>query len=96
MKIGGGFRTRLIEVMASGVPVIGTYIGVDSLAFENDVHGYISDDYNILTHKAIELLRNDEKRQHMGIECKKFVESHYTTEKVYGKLSQYYFDLELS
>ncbi|MDN3512448.1 MAG: glycosyltransferase family 4 protein [Candidatus Jettenia sp.] len=96
MKIGGGFRTRLIEVMASGVPVIGTYIGVDSLAFENDVHGYISDDYNVLTHKAVELLRNDEKRQHMGIECKKFVESYYTTEKVYGKLSQYYFDLELS
>ncbi len=95
MKVGAGFRSRLIEVMASGVPVIGTSIGIDSLGLENNIHGYVNDDYSILANKAIELLKNDEKRQHMGIECKKFVENHFTLEKTYGKLSEYYFDLEL-
>ena len=43
MSIAGGFRTRVVEVMAMGVPVIGTHNALDCLEMENGIHGFITD-----------------------------------------------------
>jgi glycosyltransferase involved in cell wall biosynthesis len=96
LEIGGGFRSRIIEVMAMGIPVIGTHNALDSVEMKNAVHGYITDDNKEIADRIIYLINNREKRDKMGGECIKFVKDKYTIESTYGKLSSYYRDLKIS
>ena len=90
---GGGFRSRIIDVMAMGVPVIGTHNALDSIEMTNCVHGYITDNDDEMVKHAIELLNNHNLRNKMSEECIKFVSEKYTIEATYGKLSKYYSEL---
>jgi len=96
LEIGGGFRSRIIEVMAMGIPVIGTHNALDSVEMKNDVHGYISDNNKEIADRIIYLINNREKRDEMAVECIKFVTEKYTIESTYGKLSSYYSDLRIN
>ena len=95
MDIAGGFRTRVIEVMAMGVPVIGTHNALDSIEMTSGMHGYVTDSDDEMAERAIQLLNDPELRRHISEECRKFVAEKYTIEETYGKLSKYYMDLEL-
>ena len=95
LDIAGGFRTRVVEVMAMGVPVIGTYNALDSIEMTSGVHGYVTDNDNEMAEKAVQLLNDSGLRSHLSEECRKFVAEKYTIEATYGKLSKYYMDLEL-
>ena len=90
LETSGGFRGRIIETMAMGVPIIGTHNALDSVEILNDVHGYITDNDEKMAEYAIELLNNHKLRSKMGEECIKFVSEKYSIEATYGKLSKYY------
>jgi len=90
MDIGAGFRSRVVEVMAMGVPVIGTHIALDSLGILNGVEGIIEDSDEVIAKKAIELLRNDSIRIRIIQAAKKFVQENLSIEATFGKLSKFY------
>ena len=56
------FQGRVIELMAMGIPVIGTHNALDSVDLENGVSGFISDSDESLTGFCLELLENSELR----------------------------------
>jgi glycosyltransferase involved in cell wall biosynthesis len=95
LEIAGGFRTRVVEVMAMGVPVIGTHNALDCLEIENEVQGIITDDDDEIINSVIKLLTNSSLRNKMAQECRKFVSEKYSMEATYGKLSTFFHNLKV-
>lgn len=90
LEIGGGFRTRLVEVMALGVPIVGTHIGIDSLKLSHNEQGFISDNDLELAQYAVKIIKEDHLRKIMAQACRIFVKEKFTIESTYSKLSDYY------
>jgi glycosyltransferase involved in cell wall biosynthesis len=95
LEIGAGFRSRIVEVMAMGIPVIGTHNALDSTGMQDAVHGYITDDDEEIASRMVYLMNNREKRDDMANQCRKFVNERYSIEATFGKLSDYYSNLEI-
>ena len=94
LETGGGFRTRVVEVMAMGVPVIGTKNALDCMEMKNGEHGYISDDDEEIARYAVSLLNNKELRAKISAASQKFVKEKFTIDATYGTLSDYFLELE--
>lgn len=90
LETSGGFRGRIVEVMAMGIPVIGTHNALDCIDMENGLQGFISDDDNLMAEYAVRLFTDKEMLGKMQSACREFVEFKYSLEKTYGKLSKYY------
>jgi glycosyltransferase involved in cell wall biosynthesis len=89
MNLGVGFRGRVVEVMASGVPVIGNHNALDCIGIENEVNGFITDDFNLMAEYAIKLMSDKPYRKQLSENSLEFVLSNYTVENTYGKLADY-------
>ena len=94
LEIGSGFRGRVIEVMAMGIPVIGTHNALDSIEMTNGIHGYISDIDEEMAEYSIKLLKDNNLRRTISNNCIKFVSEKYSIEATFGELSKYFLKLE--
>lgn len=90
---GGGFRSRIIEIMSLGLPVIGTHNALDCVELTHGLHGYITDKDDEMASYAIEILSDDKKRKIIGLACRKFVKDSYSIKETYHKLSNFYSEL---
>jgi glycosyltransferase involved in cell wall biosynthesis len=90
LEIAGGFRSRVVEAMAMGIPVLGTSNALQSLGFREGREGYIAEDDRALAEKSTELLKNAALRRTVGEAGRRFVEERYGIEATYGGLSEYY------
>jgi glycosyltransferase involved in cell wall biosynthesis len=84
---GSGFRGRAVEVMAMGVPVVGTHNALDNLDMANGVHGYITDDDKEMADYILELLKNKKLNQEISANCISFIHNNFSIENTYGRLS---------
>jgi polysaccharide biosynthesis protein PslH len=73
----GGTRLKILEAMASGLPIVSTTIGVAGLGLTNGQHALIADDSKELAMQAVKLLRNPKLAKKIGNEGKLFVQNHY-------------------
>ena len=90
MEIAAGFRSRVVEVMAMGVPVLGTHNALDSIGFSNGIEGIIEDNNELLADFAVRLLRDRSLMERMSKAAQIFVDKNYDIEATYGKLSSFY------
>lgn len=86
LETASGFRGRLVEVMALGVPVIGTHNGLQSVGMQDGVQGYYAESDEEIIKKAIMVINNPELRQKLSEQCRKFVQERYTLEATFGKM----------
>ena len=93
LEIGAGFRSRIVEVMALGIPVVGTHNALDNVGLVNGKHCYVSDDDGDMADHLFDVLNDDEKRRLMSINCKEFVSKNFSLDSTFGKLAEYYFSL---
>ena len=96
LNVAAGFRSRIVEVMAMGIPVVGTSNALGSFEMEHGVHGFIENDDKKIAEYLIKLLSDDEFRNQLSKNCKKFVCEKYSIEATYGNLSNYYSKLSLA
>jgi glycosyltransferase involved in cell wall biosynthesis len=92
LEIGVGFRGRTIEVMAMGIPIVGTHNALDNLGLQNGKQGFITDSDMEMADYLCKILTDNLLSKQMSLECKKFVKA-FDLEETYGKLSKYYFNL---
>jgi len=92
LEIGGGFRSRIVEVMAMGVPVVGTYNALSNLEMEHEKEGFITDSNQEMAEYLVQMIEGVKHREEISKNSKKFVQK-YSIEKTYGKLSTFYLDL---
>lgn len=89
MNLGVGFRGRVVEVMASGVPVIGNHNALDCIGIEHEVNGFITDNSDLMADYAIKLINDKTYRKKISNNTLQFVLSNYTIENTYGKLAKF-------
>lgn len=90
LDVAAGFRSRTVEVLAMGVPVIGTHKALDNVGMENGKYGFVTDSDEEIARHAINLLKDKAKLEQMKKDCKMFAERKYSIENTYGKLSGHY------
>ena len=88
LERGSGFRGRTVEVMALGVPIIGTRNGFLCTDIQDGIQGYYAETDEEIIQKAIMVINNPELRQKLSEQCRKFVQERYTLEATFGKLER--------
>jgi glycosyltransferase involved in cell wall biosynthesis len=94
MEIGSGFRGRVVEVMAMGIPVVGTHNALDSVEIETGVHGCISDDNEVLIDYCVQLLTDHEFRLNNSDACRQLAIEKYSIEATFGRFAEYLRDFK--
>lgn len=74
----GGTRLKILEAMASGLPVVTTPVGAEGLGVKNGKEVIIKKNYKDMAKAAIEVLNNSPLAAKLGEEAKKFVEYNYS------------------
>jgi glycosyltransferase involved in cell wall biosynthesis len=90
MEISGGFRSRVVEVMALGIPIIGTSNALDNIGFESGKHGFIANSDEAIADIAVTLFKNDNLRLLIGENCRHFCNENFSIEATYDKLAEFY------
>jgi glycosyltransferase involved in cell wall biosynthesis len=93
LEVGVGFRSRIVEVLAMGIPVVGTHNALDNLEIIHGVHGFITDLNGEMADYTYRILTDTLLRETMSRECIDFALNNYDIESTYGKLSRFYSDL---
>lgn len=78
IKGPGGTRLKILEAMASGLPVVTTSVGAEGLNIKDDKQAIIKDNYEVLGEEAVKVLTNKALAQRLGKEGQRFVEENYT------------------
>lgn len=86
----GGTRLKILEAMASALPVVTTTVGAEGLGVEKGREALITDDFDGLTESAIKVLRDPKLADQLGNSGRTFVEKNYTWDVSAEKLDRIY------
>jgi len=88
LKSGSGVKNKILEAMASGIPIISTTIGVDGInGVENNKNALISDTDEAFTNNIFQLFKDENKRFDLANSARKLIESDFSWQ---NKISLYY------
>jgi glycosyltransferase involved in cell wall biosynthesis len=90
IKGPGGTRLKILEAMASGLPIVTTTVGAEGLGVENGREAMITDNLDELATYAVKILRDKPLAKNLGLFGKKFVQSNYVWEKSANILDKIY------
>jgi glycosyltransferase involved in cell wall biosynthesis len=80
LRIGAAMQNKLVQAMASGLPVVSTSIANEGVGATPDCHLLVRDDPESFAGAVTGLLRNAEARSALGSAARRFVEEHWTWE----------------
>ncbi len=86
IRIGGGTSYKILEAMASGLPVVTTALGAEGIAAKNDYEIVVRDDPGDLAKAAIEILNDEKRRKELGKNAQKMVGENYDWKEISEKL----------
>lgn len=81
LRLGAGIKTKVLECMAAGLPVITTPVGAEGIPGQDGVHFLIGRTAEELGRHAILLLRNRFLRVGIGERAQEFIRTHYDFER---------------
>lgn len=85
---GTGIKTKILEAMASGVPVVTNSVGIEGIAGNSGEHYLVSDDAATLAGYVDELLSNKEKAQRLASNGKLLAKEQYDWKNIYDSFSE--------
>ncbi|MFB6185991.1 MAG: glycosyltransferase family 4 protein [Halobacteriaceae archaeon] len=91
---GSGTKLKILEYMASGVPVVTTSIGAEGLPLEDGKHAAIEDDWDAFVQQVTNIVRDEEKSLSMSCEGRKLVEEKFSWQATLEKYNEIIESLE--
>ncbi|MCX6706356.1 MAG: glycosyltransferase family 4 protein, partial [Candidatus Woesebacteria bacterium] len=90
IKGPGGTRLKILEAMASALPVVTTSVGAEGLGVSDNNEALIRDSLDSLADAAISILKDSNLAYRLGKSGKDFVEKNYTWDESADKLDKIY------
>lgn len=81
LKFGSGIKTKNLEAMAMGVPVVTTEIGAENIDAKSDEQWYIVRNDIDFVEKVVLLLEDEKKNRHIGKNGQQYVKENWTWDK---------------
>lgn len=78
MKFGSGIKTKILEAMSLGLPVVTTTIGAENIDAINGKDWIIADEDDSFAEAVISLINDDKKRESMGQSGSHFIKNNFT------------------
>ena len=82
LRVGGGTRIKIFELMASAVPVVSTAIGAEGLPVSDGRDIVIADEADEMAQACIHLLTGVDLRRRISMQARKLVEENFSWETV--------------
>jgi len=82
MRLGSGFRTKLLDVFPLGKPIVTTTIGAEGLELIHNENCLIADDPESFAQACIQLLKDTGQARRLGRNTKRLANEVYTQEKI--------------
>lgn len=95
IRIGGGTKFKILEALASGLPVISSLKGIQGLDISAGQEIMIADDAPG-TVKAVSELLNAEKRKNIVVAARNKIEKKYTWQQISSKLENLWLEVSNS
>ena len=80
---GTGIKTKIVEAMAMGMPVVTNSVGVEGLNVQNGLELFISDDPQELAEITMRLLNDPELRRKIGLRGQSYALEYHDWEKIF-------------
>jgi glycosyltransferase involved in cell wall biosynthesis len=80
LRSGTGIQIKVLEAMASGVPVVGTPIVSPAIGAHEGEHWFLADSAELMAEKVVQLLQDRRLARTMAASAHRFVEEHHTWE----------------
>jgi glycosyltransferase involved in cell wall biosynthesis len=80
MTFGSGIKTKNLEAMAMGLPVVTSLIGAENINAKHGEQWFVEDTDDDFAKAVISLLEDQELREKVGSAGRKFVESRFSWE----------------
>lgn len=87
---GSGVRVKVLEALALGLPLATTTKGIEGTELIAGTHLLVADDPRELGRQIVELAKNPEIGQQMGLTAARFMALHHLRHKVTERLIQFY------
>ncbi len=88
MRLGSGLRIKVLEAMATSLPVVSTSLGMAGIPAQNGVNSFIADTPELFAESIDWLLNDAALAAHMGREAKAMVSRHYNIRSTIHELEQ--------
>lgn len=89
----GGTRLKVLEAMASGLPVVSTPVGVAGLNIEKGKHALVSSSIDELAEMTVKVLNEKNLSKSLAMEGKKFVADNFDWQSIVRDLEKVYQNL---
>jgi len=87
---GSGMKVKILEAMASGIPVVTTTEGIEGVCVEDGVHAYVTDDDELLAERIVQLLDDSALRRKLRHQARQLIEEHYAPKPTAAALERVY------
>lgn len=77
IRIGAGIQNKILETMAMGIPTVTSSFGAEGISQNNEILSIAKND-NEFSKKIIELLQNQDKRELLSINARKYCENNFS------------------
>lgn len=85
LTYGSGIKTKILETMAMGIPIVTNSIGVEGIKLEDDKNVIVRNDPKDFALSIIDLLENEEIRLKIAEESKVFIRENHQWENILVK-----------
>lgn len=82
LRVGGGMRVKMVEMMASGLPIISTSIGAEGNQAVPGEHYIKADSAESFASAVVKLLREKSERERLSRAGRAFIEDNYSVQEI--------------
>lgn len=93
LRIGGGSRLKILEAIASGVPVVSTAIGCEGLLFKPDRDLLVTEGPDAMASALVDVMRNPGRGAEMVARGREVIDAHYDWGRLADRLEQVWLGL---
>lgn len=90
LRIGGGMRIKILELMAAGRPIVTTTLGAEGINYTSGKDILIADSAEDFYKQISSLIENEEERLSIAVTAKQMVKENYSWQRIISELINYY------